>query len=44
MNSLIQNIVVFAALAFALGFIIKKFFLKKAKTDKGCGDGDCGCH
>ncbi len=45
MNTLIQNILVFSALAFALFFLIKKYFFKKAKTDRGCGSGDdCGCH
>ncbi|MEZ4801672.1 MAG: FeoB-associated Cys-rich membrane protein [Gelidibacter sp.] len=45
MNTLLQNILVFTALAFAIGFLVKKFFFKRAKTDKGCGSGDdCGCH
>ncbi|MCB0447241.1 MAG: FeoB-associated Cys-rich membrane protein [Gelidibacter sp.] len=45
MNTLLQNILVFTALAFAVWFLVRKFLLKKAKTDKGCGTGDdCGCH
>ncbi|MEO6347294.1 MAG: FeoB-associated Cys-rich membrane protein [Aquaticitalea sp.] len=45
MNTILQNILTFLALAFAIVFLLKKFVLKKAKTDKGCGSGDdCGCH
>jgi len=45
MNFILQNIVAFTALVMAVGFLIKKFLWKKAKTDKGCGTGsDCGCH
>ncbi|WP_188654087.1 FeoB-associated Cys-rich membrane protein [Yeosuana aromativorans] len=45
MNTLIQNILVFAAIGFAIGFLIKKFFFKKSKSEKACGGGDdCGCH
>ncbi len=45
MNTLLQNILVFTALAFAVWFLVRKFLLKKAKTNKGCGTGDdCGCH
>jgi membrane protein implicated in regulation of membrane protease activity len=40
----IQEIIAFAALGIALAFLIKKFFLKKKKSDKNCGDDDCGCH
>ncbi|XDU95200.1 FeoB-associated Cys-rich membrane protein [Flavobacterium sp. WC2429] len=40
-----QQIIAFTALGIALVFLIKKFFLKKKKSDKNCGDGtDCGCH
>ncbi|MBB1193049.1 FeoB-associated Cys-rich membrane protein [Flavobacterium sp. SOK18b] len=39
----IQEILAFCALAVALGFLIKKFFFKKKKSDKNCGSGDCGC-
>jgi hypothetical protein len=42
---ILQNILVFSALGFAVAFLVRKFFFKKAKTDKGCGTGDdCGCH
>jgi hypothetical protein len=45
MNTILQNILVFTALGLAVVFLVRKFFLKKAKTDKGCGSGDdCGCH
>mgnify|MGYP003678887082 CR=1 len=45
MNTIIQNILVFSAIAFALFFLVKKFFWKKAKSKKACGGGDgCGCH
>ena len=45
MNTIIQNILVFSALAVAIGFLVRKFFYKKVKVDKGCGSGDdCGCH
>ncbi|MFV7236415.1 MULTISPECIES: FeoB-associated Cys-rich membrane protein [Flavobacterium] len=41
----IQEILAFVALAIALAFLIRKFFLKKKKSDKNCGDDDdCGCH
>lgn len=44
---MIQEILVFALFAVAVGFLIKKFFWKgKKKSKKACGsDGiDCGCH
>ncbi|WP_156033006.1 FeoB-associated Cys-rich membrane protein [Sediminibacter sp. Hel_I_10] len=46
MNTLLQNIFVFIALAFALTFLVRKFIWKPKKADaKGCGSGDdCGCH
>jgi len=40
----IQEIIAFSALGIALAFLLKKFFLKKKKSDKNCGDDDCGCH
>jgi hypothetical protein len=40
---MIQEIAAFIALAIAVGFLIKKFFLKKKKSDKDCGSNDCGC-
>lgn len=39
-----QNILVYIALALALGFLLKKFFFKKKKAQKACGKDDCGCH
>ncbi|WP_366185968.1 FeoB-associated Cys-rich membrane protein [Flavobacterium ovatum] len=40
-----QEFLAFAALGFALAFLIKKFFWKKKKSKKNCGsDDDCGCH
>ena len=45
MNTILQNILVFTALVLAVSFLVKKFFFKKVKADKGCGTGgDCGCH
>lgn len=44
MNILFQNVLVFTALAIALGFLVKKFFLKKPESKKACGEDDCGCH
>jgi len=39
-----QEILVYIALFFAIGFLIKKFFWKKrTKKSKPCGD-DCACH
>jgi hypothetical protein len=45
MNDIIQNILVFSALALALLFLVKKFvWSSKKKTDKaGCSDDGCGC-
>ena len=39
---MIQEIAAFTILAVALGFLLKKFFLKKKSKDN-CGDGNCGC-
>ncbi|PYE83203.1 attachment p12 family protein [Winogradskyella epiphytica] len=46
MNTIIQNILVFAALGFALLFLIRKFIWSpKKKSTKACGGDDgCGCH
>ena len=38
-----QEILSFTALGIALAFLFKKFFIKKKKSDKGCGE-DCNCH
>ena len=38
-----QQILVYFALAVAVGFLVKKFFFKK-KSKKNCGGDDgCGC-
>lgn len=46
MNTLIQNILVFSALALALAFLVRKFIWPpKKKSAKACGGDDgCGCH
>lgn len=46
MNTILQNILVFAALGLALMFLVKKFIWKPKKAPaKSCGgDDDCGCH
>jgi len=45
MNTIIQNILVFTAVALAIGFIVKKYFYKSSnKSKKSCGTDDCGCH
>ncbi|WP_370635452.1 FeoB-associated Cys-rich membrane protein [Flavobacterium sp. ENC] len=41
-KTMIQEIIAFAILAFAVVFLIKKFFWK-SKKKKDCGDGNCGC-
>lgn len=41
---MIQEILAFLALGVALLFLVKKFFFKKKKSNKNCGDNDCGCH
>ncbi|WP_099092419.1 FeoB-associated Cys-rich membrane protein [Flavobacterium crassostreae] len=41
---MIQEILAFGILAMAVGFLIKKYFFKKKKSDKSCGTNDCGCH
>jgi hypothetical protein len=40
----IQEILTYTALVIAIGFLIKKFFFKKNKSAKNCGNDDCGCH
>ncbi|MFD0990677.1 FeoB-associated Cys-rich membrane protein [Mariniflexile jejuense] len=45
MNTIIQNILVIAAIAFAILFLVKKFLWKKPPSKKSCGGDDgCGCH
>lgn len=38
-----QDILVYLTVGIAIAFLFKKFFLKKKKTDKNCGE-DCNCH
>jgi hypothetical protein len=40
---MVQEIIAFTILGFAVGFLFRKFFLKKKKSDKNCGGNDCGC-
>jgi len=40
---MLQEIAAYAILIFAVAFLVRKFFLKK-KSDKNCGNGDCGCN
>jgi hypothetical protein len=45
MNTIIQNILVFSALALALVFLVRKFiWTPKKSNSKACGEDDCGCH
>ncbi|EDP70985.1 hypothetical protein FBALC1_00837 [Flavobacteriales bacterium ALC-1] len=45
MNTVIQNILVFSALALALIFLVRKFFWSPKKNpSKDCDTNDCGCH
>nr|WP_229736559.1 FeoB-associated Cys-rich membrane protein [Bizionia arctica] len=45
MNDILQNILAFAALFIALGFLVKKFFWKKPKPKNGIKIHDCdNCH
>ncbi|MCH4552005.1 FeoB-associated Cys-rich membrane protein [Aestuariibaculum lutulentum] len=44
MNTIIQNILVFSAVALALLFLIRKFLWKKKTSKKSCCNDDCGCH
>ncbi|MDY2586390.1 FeoB-associated Cys-rich membrane protein [Winogradskyella aquimaris] len=45
MNTLIQNILVFTALIFAVGFLLKKFIYNPKKASgKSCDSDSCGCH
>jgi hypothetical protein len=37
-----QEILAYVTLGIALVFLVKKFFFKKKKSDKNCGE-DCGC-
>lgn len=39
---MIQEILVYITLTLAIGFLVKKFVLKKKTKQKGCGD-ECKC-
>lgn len=39
-----QEIIAFTILGIAIAYLIKKYFFKKKKSGKNCGDGDCGCN
>lgn len=39
----IQEILVYIVVIVAIAFLYQKFFGKKKKSKKDCGD-DCGCH
>jgi len=42
---MIQNILVFIAVAAAFTFLVRKFIWSpKKKSSKSCGTNDCGCH
>lgn len=34
----------YLAVVVAVAFLIRKFFWKKAKSGKDCGNDDCGCN
>jgi hypothetical protein len=40
---MLQEILAYITLGIAVIFLFKKFFFKKKKSDKSCGD-DCNCH
>ena len=47
MNTLVQNILAFIAVALAIWFLLHKFGIlpkKKSASSKSCGEDDCGCH
>lgn len=39
----IQSVLAYIVLVIAISFLVKKFFFKKKKNGKDCGD-DCNCH
>lgn len=39
---MIQEILAYITLAFAVGFLVKKFFFKKKSKGKNCGE-NCDC-
>ena len=47
--AIVQEILVYLTLAVALAYLVWKFLLPKKfvmgkKSDKACGQDDCGCH
>nr|WP_321229518.1 FeoB-associated Cys-rich membrane protein [uncultured Psychroserpens sp.] len=47
MNTIIQNILAFTAVALAIWFLLNKYGIipkKKTAGSKACGQDDCGCH
>ncbi|MGC6432359.1 MAG: FeoB-associated Cys-rich membrane protein [Jejuia sp.] len=44
MNEILQNTLVFTSVALAALFLFKKFFWKKPKPKKACGNDSCGCN
>jgi len=38
----VQEIIVYIILGFAIAFLVRKFLWKK-KSNKNCGNDDCGC-
>ncbi|MCA0152281.1 FeoB-associated Cys-rich membrane protein [Winogradskyella vincentii] len=45
MNAIIQYILAFSALTIALVYLFKTFvWWPKKRTNKSCGNDDCGCH
>ncbi|MFT5242517.1 MAG: hypothetical protein ACJA1H_000993 [Glaciecola sp.] len=47
MNTIVQGLLVFLALALAVWFLLNKFGVlpkKKTASSKACGEDDCGCH
>lgn len=41
---MLQEILVLIIFAFALAYLIKKFFFKSKKSAPTCGSAQCGCH
>jgi hypothetical protein len=40
---MIQEIAAYIILGIAVAFLVKKFFFKRRKSGKNCGE-DCGCN
>ena len=39
---MVQEILAYVTLGIAVVFLFRKFFFKRKKSDKNCGE-DCGC-